>query len=378
MTTQTAHQTSQTHNLPGMTASSTTASGRGHRTVAIIGGSGYVGGELLRLLLLHPGFDVVAATSRSHAGEPLHRVHPHLRGFTDLRFTQPDPVPDADLVLLCLPHGRATDVVPGLLEQGQRVVDLSGDFRLSDPGVYEATYGRPHPTPQLLSERAYGLAEAHRESIRDARLVSGVGCVATATNLALLPLARAGLLAGSQVVVDAKIGSSAAGRETNPAGMHAERARTLRLYAPTSHRHGAEVVQETGADPLHMSVHAVELVRGALATCHVLMPGELPDKRALWQAWRTCYQDEPFVRIVQERKGVHRGPDPRLVSGTNLADVSFYPEPPVPGRTGNRLVVTCAIDNLGKGAAGSAVQALNLMTGQEETTGLVMVPAHPM
>lgn len=378
MTTQTAQRTDQTHtSLPQTITDTDKAARGGTKSVAIIGGSGYVGGELLRLLLVHPGFDVVAATSRTHKGEPLHRVHQHLRGFSDLRFTDPDPVPDADLVLLCLPHGHAASVVPGLLDEGRRVVDLSADFRLGDPEVYEATYGRPHPAPELLSERAYGLAEAHRESIRHARLVSGVGCVATATNLALLPLARAGMLEGAQVVVDAKIGSSAAGRETNPAGMHAERSRTLRLYAPTTHRHGAEVIQETGADPLHMSVHAVELVRGALATCHVLLPEAVPEKRALWQAWRSCYQEEPFVRIVQERKGVHRGPDPRLVSGTNLADVSFYAEERT-GGDAHRIVATCAIDNLGKGAAGSAVQALNLMTGQDETTGLVMVPAHPM
>lgn len=345
------------------------------RSVAVLGGSGYTGGELLRYLALHPGFEVVAATSRQNEGQPLYRVHPHLRGFLDLRFSHPDALPDADVVFTCLPHGRAAEAVQDLLEQGSRVVDLSADFRLQDPSVYARFYGREHPFPELLSRRVYGLPEAHRDKLSDARLVSGVGCVATATNLALLPLAHAGLLADARVVVDAKIGSSAAGSEASAAGMHAERSRTLRLYAPTTHRHAAEVMQETGLGSVHMSVHAVELVRGVLATCHVLLPSAAPSTRELWRVWRDAYGAEPFVRIVKERRGVHRGPDPRLVAGTNLADVSFHVDEE--GLDEGRIVVTCAIDNLGKGAAGSAVQSLNLMTGQDESTGLRMVPAHP-
>jgi LysW-gamma-L-alpha-aminoadipyl-6-phosphate/LysW-L-glutamyl-5-phosphate reductase len=353
-----------------------TSAGPGARTVAIMGGSGYVGGELLRYLSLHPGFEVVAASSRKLAGEPVHRVHPHLRGFLDLRFTTPQELPDADVVLTCLPHGHAATAVRDLLEQGTRVVDLSADLRLRDPEVYREWYGKEHPAPELLSKRVYGLPEAHREELRSARVVSGVGCVATSVNLALLPLARAGLLREARVVADAKIGSSAAGSEPSAAGLHAERSRTIRLYAPTSHRHAAEVQQETGLDTLHMSVHAVELVRGALATCHVLLPGDAPSTRELWQAWRASYSQEPFVRMVKERKGVHRGPDPRLVAGTNLADVGFHVEEGT-GRDPGRIVATCAIDNLGKGAAGSAVQSLNLMMGYDETQGLMMVPAHP-
>ncbi len=346
------------------------------RSVAVLGGSGFVGGELLRLLATHPGFQVDAATSRQNDGQPVHRVHPALRGFLDLRFSDPGSLPDADLVLSCLPHGRAAPVVERLLEQGSRVVDLSADFRLSDPQVYRQWYGEEHPAPHLLTERMYGLPEADREGLTEARLVSGVGCVATATNLALLPLARAGLLQDARIVVDAKIGSSAAGSEPGVASMHAQRSRSLRLYAPTSHRHGAEVTQVTGARDLHMSVHGVELVRGVLATCHVLLPDEAPPERSLWPVWRSAYQEEPFVRIVKERRGVNRGPDPRLVAGTNLADVGFHVEDTGVGRAG-RIVATCAIDNLGKGAAGSAVQCMNLMTGQPETRGLIMVPAHP-
>ncbi len=336
-------------------------------TVGIIGGSGFTGGELLRLLLQHPGAEVVGATSGQYAGKPLHRAHPNLRGFTDLRFTPRDGLPDAELVFSCLPHQRSAEVVGALRDQGTRVIDLSADFRLRSAEAYQQWYGVEHPRPDLLPA-TYGLPEAHRDAISSAQLVSGVGCVATSMNLALLPLARAGLLDGSQIVANAMIGSSAAGADTNDAGMHAHRSRSMRLYAPTGHRHAAEVEQLTGTLP-HVSVHATELVRGVVSTMHI-MHDEVPDERTLWQAFRASYNDEPFVRIVKERQGIHRGPDPKLVAGSNLADVGFHVED-------GRIVVQCALDNLVKGAAGSAVQCFNLMTSQPETTGLWTIPVGP-
>lgn len=339
-------------------------------TVAVLGGSGFTGGELLRLLLQHPNVDLVGATSDGLAGKPLHRAHPNLRGATDLRFTPRAGLPEADVVFSCAPHGHAARAVADLIDSGVRVVDLSADFRLSAP-EHERWYGNPHPRPDLLERTVYGLPEVSRASLPGAGLVSGVGCLATAMNLALLPLARAGLLDGARVVVDGKVGSSAAGIETNPAGMHAARSRSLRLYAPTGHRHAAEVARVCGVEP-DVSVHAVELVRGILATCHVLLPdgAEAPDDRALWSAYRTAYGSEPFVRVVRENAGVHRGPDPKLVAGSNLADVGFHV-------AGGRIVATCALDNLVKGAAGSAVQSMNVALGLPETAGLTQLPVHP-
>lgn len=343
-------------------------------TVGVIGGSGFTGGELLRLLLQHPGADLTGATSGRLAGQPLHRAHPNLRGFTDMRFTPRDGLPDADLVFTCLPHQAGAQAVAALHDQGSRVIDLSADFRLRDAAVYEQWYGTAHPRPELLGEAVYGLPEAHRDQIPGARIVSGVGCIATAMNLALLPLARAGLLDGARVIADAKIGSSAAGADSHDAGMHPHRSRSLRLYAPTGHRHAAEVQQECGVIP-DVSVHATELVRGLLATCHVLLPDEAPPEVELWQTYRASYGDEPFVRIVKERQGVHRGPDPKLVAGSNLADVGFHAATDAEGR--GRIVATCALDNLVKGAAGSAIQSFNLMTGQSETTALRQIPVGP-
>ena len=358
-------------------------------TAAVYGGSGYTGGELLRLLLQHPNVQVLGATSAQHAGEPLHRSHPNLRGASDLKFVPRNELPDADVVFTCTPHTQSMQVVPQLMRNGRLVVDLSADFRLRDASTYQQWYETPHAAPQLLPRAVYGLPETRRSEMQaiserlsnEGGLISGVGCFATATNLALLPLARAGLLQGARIVVDGKIGSSAAGAETSPAGMHAERSRSHRLYAATSHRHAAEVQQETGAS-IHASVHTVELVRGILATCHILLPGAAPDEKTLWKAYRAQYENEPFVRVVKERTGIHRGPDPMLVAGSNFADVSFHAEAAGTGSgpnvQGGRIVATCAIDNLVKGAAGSAIQSMNVALGLDERSGLRQLPMHPV
>ena len=352
-------------------------------TASVLGASGYTGGELLRLLLQHPEVEVVSATSNQLAGSYVHRAHPNLRGATRLMFVDRASLVPADVVFCCAPHGEAQAAVPDLVASGRLVVDLSADFRLADPAAYERWYGRPHGAPGLLAERVYGLPELHRAALEGARLVSGVGCLATAVNLALWPLARVGLLAGATVVADLKIGSSAGGADPGMASMHAERSRAIRVYAPTGHRHEAEVLQECGGAEgmgaasfdLRFTAHAVELVRGVLATCHVLLPGDkaLPEDKELWRMWREAYGDEPFVRIVRERQGIHRYPDPKLVAGSNFADVSFEADP-----AGRRIVTLAAIDNLVKGAAGSAVQCMNLALGLPETMGLGQLPCHPV
>lgn len=348
-------------------------------TASLLGGSGYTGGELLRLLLQHPEIEVRSVTSKTLAGSHVHRAHPNLRGATDLQFVERDALEPADIVFTCVPHGAAMNVVPRLLEQGARVVDLSADFRLRDPAAFERWYGSAHAAPEWLGRAVYGLPELHREELRTARLVSGVGCTATAVNLALRPLVRAGLLTTGPIVADIKIGSSAGGLEASVASIHAERSGTLRLYAPTTHRHVAEIQQELRANghvpQVHFTGHAVELVRGVLATCHAFLnaPPETLSERDLWKAYRDAYAAEPFVRIVKDRHGIHRYPDPKLVAGSNYADVGFELEEGT-----NRVVAVCALDNLVKGAAGSAVQSMNLMFGLDERLGLTQLPLHPV
>jgi N-acetyl-gamma-glutamyl-phosphate/LysW-gamma-L-alpha-aminoadipyl-6-phosphate reductase len=337
---------------------------------SVVGGSGYAGGELVRLLLGHPGFELHQVTSQRLAGQFLHTVHPNLRGVTKAKFAATDDVEATDVLFLAQPHGVAAGEIERWADLAERIVDLSADFRLSDPAAYERWYGEPHAAPDWLGKFVYGLPETRREELAGARFASGVGCNATSVNLALLPLARSGVI--ERAVVEVKVGSSEGGNRSSAATHHPERSGAMRSFAPVGHRHQAEVEQELGAVELHLSATAVEMVRGVLCTAHVFLSEDLEDKD-LWRLFREHYGDEPFVRLVKERRGLFRLPEPKLLAGTNWADVGFVRDP-----ASRRVVVISAIDNLGKGAAGTALQAANLMTGQEEGLGLEFPGLHPV
>jgi LysW-gamma-L-alpha-aminoadipyl-6-phosphate/LysW-L-glutamyl-5-phosphate reductase len=339
--------------------------------VTVVGGSGYVGGELVRLLLGHPEVTVTQVTSESMAGRPVARAHPNLRRATSLQFVKRSELRPADATFLATPHGEAMDEVPGFLASGGTVFDLSADHRLHQPADYPRYYHRPHPHPELLGEAVYGLPELHREELKRARLVAVPGCIATATILALAPLARARPSSSARAVVDAKSGSSAGGHDAGPAGQHAERSGVMRAYAPAGHRHTAEIEQETGVVTA-LSCHAVEAVRGVLATVH-LLGVDPPEERDLWKIYRGAYGTEPFVRLVHDADGLHREPEPKILAGTNFCDVGFAPDP-----ERGRTVLLGALDNLGKGAAGAAVQCLNVRYGFAETVGLGFLGLHPI
>lgn len=342
--------------------------------VSIVGGSGYGGGEVLRLLLDHPGVTVSQITSRQQTGNYVYSAHPNLRGRTTLQFTTPDQLEPCDVLFLCMPHGEASGQIERFTSLAHRVIDLSADFRLRDASQYQRWYDASHPQPAWLDRFVYGLPELRRAQLTGARLASGVGCNATAVNLALLPLAKAGLI--KSVVADLKVGSSEAGNASSPSSHHPERSGSVRSFAPTGHRHQAEVAQELmdvhGRFDLHMSITSVELVRGVLCTAHITPTQKLDDK-ALWKVFREAYRSEPFVRLVKDRSGIHRYPEPKILAGTNYCDVGFECDP-----HSDRIVVLSAIDNLMKGAAGSAVQCMNLMCGFEETQGLTFTGLHPI
>ncbi len=338
-------------------------------TAAIVGASGYVGGELMRLLLRHPNIELAQVTSQQNAGKFVHSVHPNLRGFSKLQFIPLEKLANCDVLFLALPHGRSSVDLEKFAGIGQKLIDLAADFRLKDAAEYLRWYGEPHQAPQQLGSFVYGLPELHRDELRGAARASGVGCNATATNLALLPLARAGVI--EQVVVEVKVGSSEGGNQFSLATHHPERSGSFRSFAPTGHRHQAEIQQEIGPFPLHFSATAVEMVRGVLCTAHVMLNRDL-DEKTIWSLYRDCYADEPFVRLVREKRGIHRFPEPKLVAGTNMCDVGFERDP-----HSNRVVVISALDNLMKGAAGSAVQCMNLMLDLDETTALDMIGLHP-
>lgn len=344
-------------------------------TVGIVGASGYTGGEVLRILLRHPQAEVGQATSESHAGHFVHTVHPNLRKQSQLKFIGINDLKPCDVLFLCLPHGSTMRRIEQLESLAGTIIDLSADFRLRNPDDYPIWYGHPHPAPQYLGRIVYGVPELHRKAISQAKFITGAGCLATASILGLLPLFKHDVLARREVFIEAKVGSSAAGDTPNLSTHHPERSGALRSFQPTGHRHTAEIIQELSfGQPLvvHFSATAIEAVRGVLATCHVFLKDGVEEKD-LWKAYRSEYSDEPFIRIVKDRQGVYRYPEPKILTGTNFCDVGFEKD-----AQGSRLVVMSALDNLGKGAAGNAVQAMNVACGLPETAGLDFPGLHPV
>ncbi|NCP86844.1 MAG: N-acetyl-gamma-glutamyl-phosphate reductase [Anaerolineae bacterium CG_4_9_14_3_um_filter_57_17] len=342
-------------------------------SVSILGGSGYGGGELLRLLLGHPQVEIKQVTSRTHSGEYVYQVHPNLRKRTQLKFSDPAQVEPVDVLFLAQPHGQAQHHIDDYAALAGKIIDLSADFRLRNAADYEKWYGEKHAAPGWLGKFIYGLPELHRAEIAAANYVSGVGCNATASNLALLPLVKADLIdLSAPVILEIKVGSSEGGAEGNAGSLHAERANVVRTFSAFGHRHTAEVMQELGLSNISLTMTAVDLVRGVLATAHAkIKPGAA--NKDLWKAYRAAAAENPFVRIVKEQRGIYRVPEPKIVAGTNYADLGFELD-----ETTGHVVSICAIDNLMKGAAGTAVQCLNLMLGWDETTGLEFMGLHPI
>ncbi|MBN1390239.1 MAG: N-acetyl-gamma-glutamyl-phosphate reductase [Candidatus Thermoplasmatota archaeon] len=336
-------------------------------TVSIIGGSGYVGGEVARLVLMRDDLELVQVTSSSTLGEHVHSAHPNLRGRTDLRFTSPDELKDVDFIFSALPHGTSDSKMKDLLSHAEHVIDTSADFRLNDPEVYRKWYGHDHASPELMESFPYGLPELHRSEIREKGRAAAPGCVATSTILGLFPFREI----AQRVLVDSKIGSSAAGKTVSDSSHHPERSGVIRPYAPVDHRHRAEILQETGVDVM-MTVHAVEMVRGISTTIHIEI-GEKLTEKDVWGYLRSTYGKEPFIRVIRSQKGIFRYPEPKLIAGSNYCDLGFELDP-----NSNRLVVFSAIDNLMKGAAGSAMQCMNVIMGCDETKGLEFTGLHPI
>lgn len=340
---------------------------------AIVGGSGYAGGELARLLLGHPEVELAQVSSRAHFGEYLYQVHPNLRKQTQLKFCTPDELGPVEVLFLATPHGQAQKQIEHYAGLAQTIIDLSADFRLHSAEDYQRWYGEPHAAAEWMGRFVYGLPELHRTELRQARYASGVGCNATAGILALLPLVQCGLVDEEQpIYVEIKVGSSEGGAEGNPGSHHPERSGVVRTFSAFGHRHTGEVIQELGLKHVSLTMTSVELVRGALATAHARVKPGVTAKE-LWKAYRNLAQENPFLRVVKERRGVYRVPEPKILAGSNYADLGFELDD-----TNGHVVAMCAIDNLMKGAAGSAVQCMNLMLGYAETLGLEFTGLHPV
>ncbi|MAU09179.1 MAG: N-acetyl-gamma-glutamyl-phosphate reductase [Anaerolineaceae bacterium] len=336
----------------------------------IVGGSGYTGGELLRLLHFHPEVEVTQITSREHAGRYVHTVHPNMRGVSRLQFIHPDALEACDVLFLALPHRTTARNIDHYAALAPRLIDLSADFRLRDTEAYQRWYGEAHPAPEWIDRFVYGLPELNRDALRGANYASGVGCNATTLNLALYPLANAGLL--ERVSAELKVGSSEGGNTANAGSHHPVRSGAVRTYKATGHRHMAEVQMMLGQEvAVRFSVTAIEMIRGIHLLAHVDLNQEMSEKD-IWRLYRAAYNEEPFVRLVRDRNGLHRLPEPRIVAGTNYCDIGFEMDD-----DGRHLVLIAALDNLGKGAAGSAVQCLNLMHNFDECAGLSFPGLYP-
>lgn len=339
--------------------------------VGVVGGTGYTGAELLRLLVSHPAVELLAVTSRSEAGRPVADVFPNLRGHLKLAFSEPDPdiLTQCDLVFFATPNGTAMTMVPELLEAGVRVIDLAADFRLRDADEWRQWYGVKHACPALLKEAVYGLPEVNRGMICEARLVANPGCYPTAVQLGFLPLLEAGIIDSGSLVADAKSGVSGAGRMARVATLFAETNENFRAYNVSGHRHlpeirqGLQAMSESGVQ-LTFVPHLTPMIRGIHATLYARLTAE----GALQQIFEERYADEPFVDVLPS--GSH--PETRSVRGANICQLAVHR--PLPGDT---VVVLAVIDNLVKGAAGQAVQNMNLMAGLPETTGLVATALLP-
>ena len=337
----------------------------------IVGGTGYTGVELLRLLAQHPGVEVTAITSRGDAGKKVSDMFPSLRGHVDLPFSDPAQanLKACDVVFFATPNGIAMQQTKELLDAGVRVIDLAADFRIKDIPTWEKWYGMTHASPELVAEAVYGLPEVNREKIRGARLVANPGCYPTAVQLGFMPLLEAGIVDAAHLIADSKSGVSGAGRKAETHILLAEAADSFKAYGVAGHRHLPEISQgltamQGGAVGLTFVPHLTPMIRGIHATLYARLKAEA-DLQALFEA---RYAAEPFVDVLPA--GAH--PETRSVRGANLCRIAVHRP-----QGGDTVVVLSVIDNLVKGAAGQAVQNMNLMFDFAETTGLEQLPLSP-
>jgi N-acetyl-gamma-glutamyl-phosphate reductase common form len=337
--------------------------------IAIFGGSGYGGSELLRILLAHPNAEIVLVTANEHAGKAVGEVHKNLFGLTDLRFEKaPEDLSNlkTDVAFFALPHGQALSLIPQL-PTDVKIVDLSGDFRIDDKDIFKQFYKLEHTAAELQKNFVYGLTETNREQIKTANYVANPGCFATATLLALAPMVKSGLLTG-KIIVDAKTGSSGSGAKAAANTHHPQRMNSFYAYKPFQHQHVPEIEQhlKTVGEFPHEFIfmtHSLPVARGIFASCYLETTNILTneDVKNLYQLF---YKDSFFVRLVEG------SPDINWVKTTNFCDLAAH-------SNGKQIAVFSAIDNLVKGAAGQAVQNMNLMFGLDETTGLKLVGTNP-
>lgn len=337
---------------------------------AVMGATGYAGAELVRLLSGHPDVKITHLTSNSYAGEKISGIYPSLRGINDMVLEKADAYTickDSDVVFTALPHGVSKEVIPVLWESGVKIIDFSGDYRYDNAKVYEKWYGQPHSSPELLAQSVYGLCELYRDKIKNARLIGNPGCYTTCSILALYPLLAGGAAEAKNIIIDAKSGVTGAGRGANLDTQFCECTESVKAYKVATHRHTSEIEQELSKAAgeeiiLSFTPHLIPMKRGIFATCYANL--KAPAKTAdIVKLYEDFYKGEHFVRVYPEGKL----PKTNYVAGSNFADIGITVDERL-----NRAVIVSCIDNLIKGAAGQAVQNMNIMFGVSEKTGIDM------
>ena len=342
--------------------------------VGIVGGTGYTGVELLRILATHPHAKLTAITSRKEDGLPVAEMYPSLRGRVDIAFSSPDKaqLTECDVVFFATPHGVAMAQAPELLAAGVKVIDLAADFRLKDVAQFEKWYGIPHTCTQVLEEAVYGLPELNRNAIKNARVIGNPGCYPTTMQLGFAPLLKAGVVDAGNLIADCKSGVSGAGRKAEIGILFSEASDTFKAYAVSGHRHTPETVeqlQKMTDQPVELlfTPHLVPMIRGMHSTLYARLTADMSNE-ALQTLFEDAYKDEPFVDVLPF--GSH--PETRSTRASNMLRLALHR----PGN-GKTVIVLVVQDNLVKGASGQAVQCMNLMFGLDETTGLMHVPVLP-
>ena len=336
--------------------------------VSVLGATGYAGIELVRLLSSHKEVEITNLVSKSFAGKKLSEIYPNFSGVLDIELTDLDiekVVKESDIVFTALPHGASKEVIPALFKSGVKVVDLSGDFRYDDIKVYEQWYGEPHSSPEVLKESVYGLCELHREKIKNASLIGNPGCYTTCSILGAAPLLNSKIIDEDSVIIDAKSGVTGAGRSTNLDYSFCECTENMKAYKIATHRHTSEIEQELSKFAsknimVSFTPHLVPLKRGILATIYANLTKDVTDEE-IYEIYKEFYKGEQFVRIYEPGKL----PETNHVAGSNFVDIGFKVDKRL-----KRVIITSAIDNVVKGAAGQAVQNMNIMFGFKENEGI--------
>lgn len=339
--------------------------------VSIVGGSGYAGGELLRLLIKHPYVDIHQITSRKYYKQSISLPHPQLRGKINKNFCSLEELEKCDVIFVCLPNLESMKIMKEILKKAEYVIDLGCDFRIKNLEIFKKYYKTEHLAPEILNNFVYGLPEINREIIKKSKYVACPGCEATAIISTLFPLVKEGILdIKDKIIADVKIGSSAAGSEPSLSTHHPERNNVVRVYQAFNHRHEGEILEQLNIN-VEITATAIELVRGILSTIYFYK--EKITEKDLWKIYSSYYKNESFIRIVNQKDGLYRLPEPKILIGTNYCDIGFKVN-----ENTERIILISAIDNLVKGTAGQAIQCFNIIFNFPEEMSLDIIGLHPV